>query len=71
VTNNGATVLDQAWLAYDFSVPGAFANSGIEGVNFDANSCVPADFAGTVAPILPELPTPLNADGVTGSSNFF
>ncbi|HET7451920.1 MAG TPA: hypothetical protein VFL12_04220 [Thermoanaerobaculia bacterium] len=66
-TNNDATVLDQAWLAYDFQVPGAFANAGIEGVQLDANSCVPADDAGSVDPILPELPTPLNADGITGS----
>ena len=71
VSNNGATVLDQAWLAYDFSVPGAFANAGIDGVSLDANTCVPADFSGSVVPSLPEIPTPLNADGVTGSANFF
>lgn len=71
LSNDGATDLDQAWLAYDFQVPGAFANAGIEGVQLDANSCVPADYAGSVVGTLPELPTPLNADGVTGSSNFF
>jgi hypothetical protein len=61
------TVLDQAWLAYDFSVPGAFANSGIDAVSFDANNCVPADFSGAVFPAVPEVPTPANADGNTGS----
>ena len=65
------TVLDQAWLAYDFSVPGAFANSGIDAVSFDANNCQPAEFAGSVFAATPEVPTPLNADGNTGSGSFF
>jgi len=61
------TVLDQAWLAYDFSVPGAFANSGIDAVSFDPNNCQPADYSGLVFPAVPEVPTPINADGVTGA----
>lgn len=60
------TVLDQAWLAYDFSVPGAFANSGIDAVSLDANNCQPADYFGQTYPNLPEVPTPANADGITG-----
>lgn len=59
------TDLDEAWLAYDFSAPGAFANAGIEGVSFDANTCQPAGY--TVVPSIPEVPTPANADGNTGS----
>ena len=59
------TPLDQAWLAYDFSAPGAFANAGIEAVSFDANTCQPAGY--TVFPAVPEVPTPANADGITGS----
>lgn len=65
------TVLDQAWLGYDFSVPGAFANAGIDGVSFDANNCQPAEFAGSVyGGAFPEVPTPPNADGVTGFESF-
>ncbi len=61
------TVLDQAWLAYDFSVPGAFANAGIDAVSLDANTCVPAEYSLGVVPVLPEIPVPINADGITGA----
>lgn len=67
VLGNGATVLDQAWLAYDFSVPGSFANAGIDAVSFDANNCEPVSFSGLVVPTQPEVPTPVNADGITGA----
>jgi len=65
--SSDGTVLDQAWLAYDISVPGAFANAGIDAVSLDANNCQPAPYAGSVYPALPEIPVPLNADGITGA----
>jgi hypothetical protein len=65
------TVLDQAYLGYDMQAPGAFVNAGFDGVQFDANSCVPARFAGSVVPVLPAIPTPANADGITGASGGF
>jgi len=67
--DSAVTDLDQAWLGYDLQGAGIFANAGIDGVSFDSTNCNPVNLDNIG--VLPGVPVPANANGITGSGVAF